>query len=114
MTSETTTTPASTATTQTSASKKTQELQAECKDFIKKLTVFQGSVDEFAKNMTNYGESVQSLKEECTAERNAAKISALENKKKTEKVVTDSVDVETQLEKFKRDYEMLFKDEVQL
>lgn len=98
---------------QSSASKQTQELQSDCKDFIKKISELQGFVDGFVTKLNGYGDNVQSLKEESLKERNMLKSLSLDNKKKCEKLLTDNdiVEAEVQLEKFKQEYELLFGDE---
>lgn len=96
---------------QSSASKQTQELQSDCKEFIQKISELQGFVDGFVSKVNGYGESVQRLKEESVKERNKLKSLSVDNKKKGEELATDSVEMEVQLEKFKQEYELLFGED---
>ena len=88
--------------------KETRDLQEECKGFTSRIAQFQDFVTEFKETISSYDKQVSNLKAEVNDKISSLKSPDVESKRKTEKLLSDSVQREAELEKFKLQYGLLF------
>lgn len=86
----------------------TLDLQAEYKKFTNRCTSFQNFVTEFKDTIGSYEIQSKTLKDEVNQQKARLKSSSATFNERTDKILLESINKETELEKFKAQYEHLF------